>query len=174
VRQTENRFLKYGLRLLLVSKFVPGLNAVAAPMAGSSGASLGRFALYDSAGALLWIAAYTFLGYLFSDQLEIVATHALHLGSGLLVLVGVLLAGWVIWKFVQRRRFLHKLSVSRITVEELRDIMRAGEAPVIVDLRHQSENEVETIPGSMRIAAEDFEERHNEIPRDRDIVLFCS
>ena len=43
VRRTENAFLKYGLNSLLVSKFVPGLNAVAAPLAGSSGARIGDF-----------------------------------------------------------------------------------------------------------------------------------
>src|SRR5215472_5355059 len=54
VRQTENAFVKYGMRSLLVSKFIPGLNTVAAPLAGSSNAPYPRFALYDAAGALIW------------------------------------------------------------------------------------------------------------------------
>ena len=58
VRQTENAFQKYGVRSLLVSKFVPGLNAVAAPMAGSCGTSLGRFLIFDTVGALVWILSY--------------------------------------------------------------------------------------------------------------------
>jgi membrane protein DedA with SNARE-associated domain len=174
VRQTENAFLKYGMRSLLVSKFIPGLNAVAAPMAGSSGASLARFALYDSCGALLWIASYTFLGYLFSDQLEIVATHAMRLGSGLLLVVVGLLTAWIVWKFVQRRRFLRKLSVARITAEELRDMLSGGESPMILDLRNRVDNEEFSLPGALRITVAELEERHHEIPRDRDIVLFCS
>lgn len=174
VRQTENAFSRYGMRSLLFSKFIPGLNAVAAPMAGSSGASLGRFALFDSAGALLWIATYAMLGYLFSDQLEIIATHATRLGSGLLLLLAALLAAWIAWKFIQRRLFLRKLSVSRITARELRDMIRAGEEPMIVDLRNRVDRHSKTIPGALRITAEEMEERHHEIPRDRDIVLFCS
>src|SRR5579872_2295384 len=87
VRQTENAFLRYGLRSLLVSKFVPGLNAVAAPMAGSSGARRTRFLLYDTLGALLWLGTYIGLGYLFSDQLENVAAYALRMGSWLVVIV---------------------------------------------------------------------------------------
>ena len=174
VRQTENAFARYGMRSLLFSKFIPGLNAVAAPMAGSSGATFGRFALFDCAGALLWIASYAMLGYLFSDQLEIIALHATRLGSGLLLLLAALLAAWIAWKVIQRRLFLRKLSVSRITARELRDMIRDGEEPIIVDLRNHVDRQADTIPGALRITAEELEERHHEIPRDRDIVLFCS
>jgi hypothetical protein len=174
VRQTENAFLKYGMRLLLVSKFVPGLNAVAAPMAGSSGARLARFALYDSVGALIWISSYVALGYLFSDQLEDVAAYAVHLGSSLVVVVVVSLAAWIVWKYVQRRRFMRKLSIARITPEELRDQLASGKEVMIVDLRNRVDPEDKSIPGALRMSAEEIAARHNEIPRDRDIVLFCS
>jgi rhodanese-related sulfurtransferase len=30
------------------------------------------------------------------------------------------------------------------------------------------------IPGALRIAMEEIEERHPEIPRDRDVVVYCS
>lgn len=174
VRQTENAFLKYGLRSLLVSKFVPGLNAVAAPMAGSSGAALSRFFLYDGLGALLWIGAYIFVGFLFSDQLEVVATYALRLGSSLVILVVALLGGWIAWKVVQRRRFLHKLQVARITAEELRDMLASGESVLVVDLRNRVDPADSAIAGALQISAEQLNERHREIPRDRDIVLVCS
>jgi membrane protein DedA with SNARE-associated domain len=174
VRQTENAFHKYGLRSLLVSKFVPGLNAVAAPMAGSSGTALGRFAIYDSAGALLWIGCYVGLGWLFYDQLEVVAAHAVQTGSWLVVIVAVLLGGWIAWKFIQRRRFLRKLSVARITPEELRGMLDDGEEVMIVDLRHRIDPNDASIPGALQIPIEDLADRHREIPRDRDIVLFCS
>src|SRR5690349_6369952 len=68
VRRTENVLLRYGLRSLLGAKFIPGLNAVAAPLAGSAGASFGRFVRFDIAGSLLWIASYAAAGYLFAGQ----------------------------------------------------------------------------------------------------------
>src|SRR3954467_783735 len=63
VRQTENAFLKYGMSSLLVSKFVPGLNAVAAPLAGNSGSSYWKFLFYDGAGAVIWSGGYLALGF---------------------------------------------------------------------------------------------------------------
>ena len=66
VRQTENIFIKYGLPSLLVSKFIPGLNVVAAPLAGGTGANYARFLVFDSLGSLMWIVSYVFAGYIFS------------------------------------------------------------------------------------------------------------
>src|SRR5579871_2859796 len=109
VRQTENALLHYGLRSMLFAKFVPGLNAVAAPMAGSSGVRFGRFLLFDSLGAIIWISAYAAAGYLFADQLETILAFALRTGSGLLLLVIGIVGAWIGWKFFQRRRFLRKL-----------------------------------------------------------------
>ena len=91
VRQTENTFLKYGLRSLLVSKFVPGLNAVAAPLAGNSGEPLSKFAIYDSMGALIWISSYSRLAIYSATSCEIVADHALAPG-----IVAVLVV--VVWR----------------------------------------------------------------------------
>lgn len=174
VRQTENVFLKYGMRSLLLAKFVPGLNAVAAPLAGSSSASFGRFLLFDVLGSFIWIASYVGLGYVFSDQLETVAAYAIQMGSGLVLLVVGLLAAWVSWKFVQRRRFIKKLAVNRITAQELRDKLRAGENVLIVDVRGGPVADPVSLPGALKISIEDLAVRHREIPRDRDVILFCS
>jgi membrane protein DedA with SNARE-associated domain len=65
VRQTENAFLKYGMKGILIAKFIPELNAVAAPLAGNSRSPFARFLLYDAAG-VTWSGAYILLGFLFS------------------------------------------------------------------------------------------------------------
>ena len=174
VRKTENAFSKYGVRSLLVAKFVPGLNAVAAPMAGSSGTSLGRFLWFDTLGVLIWMLTYCGLGYVFSDQIETVGLYAMRMGSGLIGLLVALLAAWIAWKFVQRQRFLRKLAVARITPEELRGKLDAGEDLMIIDLRSAREAELYSIPGALRISIEDLSQQHGDIPRDRDVILFCS
>jgi membrane protein DedA with SNARE-associated domain len=174
VRMTENAFVKYGMRSLLLAKFVPGLNAVAAPLAGASGASVRLFLLYDSLGALFWIGSCACAGHLAGDQLEIVAAYAMRMGSGLGLLIVGMLAAWIAWKFVQRRRFVKNLAVARVTAEELWDKMQAGENVLILDVRSSLDNEASAIPGALRISTEELAVRHSEIPRDRDIVLFCT
>ena len=174
VRRTETAFLRYGIRSLLVAKFVPGLNAVSAPLAAISGVSFGRFFLFDSLGALIWIGAYGGLGYIFSGELDRVGDYAARMGSWVGVLAVGLLAAWIGWKFAQRRRFLRKLAVARITPEELRRKLEAGEEIIVVDVRSTLESETDSVPGALRIPLEDLETRHIDIPRDRDIILFCS
>ena len=174
VRRTENAFLKYGLRSLRISKFIPGLNAVAAPLAGGSGAAYWKFLGHDSVGAMLWSSAYLTLGYVFSAQLESVIGYASRMGSGLLILVVALFAAWIGRKFVQRRRFLREMDVARITPEELRERLDAGEDLMIVDLRTKLDGNDSGIPGAVRVSTEDLTSGAQAVPRDRDIILFCN
>lgn len=174
VRRTENAFIRYGMRSLLVSRFIPGLNAVAAPLAGNSGESIWRFLAFDILGALLWATSLIGLGYLFSDQLEMVAAYASRTGAGLVILLASMFVIWILWKYIQRQRFLRELHANRITVDELRGRLDAGEEFFIVDLRGALDSTTGSIPGATRMSAEDLTSRHHEIPRDRDIILFCS
>jgi membrane protein DedA with SNARE-associated domain len=173
VRQTENAFFKHGLNTLLIAKFVPGLNTVAAPLAGDSGVGVVRFLAIDTFGIAAWSGAYFGVGYLFSGQVEEALGYAQRLGSGVLILLAALFGAWILWKFIQRRRFLTKLDLARITPEELRDRMEAGENPFIVDLRTTLDNDWPSIPGAIRLSIEDLT-NSKEIPRDREIILYCT
>jgi hypothetical protein len=174
VRRTENIFVKYGLRALLVSKFVPGLNVIAAPLAGGSGANLWRFLLFDSVGALAWITSYVLVGYIFADQLEDAVAYAIGMGSRFVVAVIGLFLAWLLWKFVERRRFLKSVNVARISAEELHTMLSSGTEVTIIDVRSHIAPEDHLIPAALRIPAEDLPVRHNEIPRDREVILFCT
>jgi membrane protein DedA with SNARE-associated domain len=173
VRRTENLFVRHGVHSLLVAKFVPGLNTAAPSLAGIFRMPVRRFMIFDSLGALLWVGSVTSLGLIFSDQLEQIA---LHWSGWLVAVLAGSLAAYVLWKFIQRRRFIRRLRIARITPKELMDKLRAGETISIVDLRQPMDIEAfpQMIPGALRIAMEEIEERHAEIPRDRDVVLYCS
>jgi rhodanese-related sulfurtransferase len=71
---------------------------------------------------------------------------------------------------------LAKLAASRLEPEELKAQLDAGEKVYIVDLRHPLEllPDPFTLPGAVHFSPEALAERHNEIPRDRDIVLYCT
>ena len=129
-------FARYGGWTLLVAKFVPGLNTVAQPLAGILRMQRSRFLLVDTLGALLWIGTYTGLGYLFSDQVERVAVYGRYLGAWLFGLVFGGLALYIAGKYVRRQRFIRALRIARITPTELKRQIDAGQAPMIVDLRH--------------------------------------
>jgi membrane protein DedA with SNARE-associated domain len=176
VRRTENLFVRYGARSLLVAKFVPGLNTAAPSLAGIFRMPVRRFILFDSLGGFFWVATFTGLGFIFSDQLEQIAAHALRWGGWLVVVLGASLTAYVLWKYIQRRRFLHRLRIARISPKELMDKLTAGENISILDLRQPIDVEAfpQMIPGALRIAMEEIEDRHGEIPRDRDVVLYCS
>jgi membrane protein DedA with SNARE-associated domain len=173
VRRTENLFVRHGVHSLLVAKFVPGLNTAAPSLAGIFRMPVRRFIIYDSVGGLFWVVTITSLGLIFSDQLERIA---LRWGGWLVAALAGSLAAYVLWKFIQRRRFLRRLRMARITPKELMDKLTAGENISIVDLRQPIDIEAfpQMIPGALRIAMEEIEDRHGEIPRDRDVVLYCS
>jgi len=177
VRRTENLFTRSGRKALLVAKFFPGLSTVAPPLAGMVGVGRRQFIVLDSMGAIVWGGAWMGLGYVFSDALELVAARAAHLGNYVLLLVGAALASYVAIKFIQRHRFLRGLRIARITPDELKRRLDAGDGDLaIIDTR--SALEVNAAPyairGAIWIAAEEIEQRHHEVPRDREIVLYCA
>jgi membrane protein DedA with SNARE-associated domain/rhodanese-related sulfurtransferase len=176
VRRTQISFTRNGPRVLLGAKFIPGLNAMAAPLSGIIRMGWQKFLLYDTAGALAWVAAFMVTGYVFSGELERIAASAAYLGEGLLFLVLAAFAGYILWKFYNRRKFLRKLKIARITPEELKEKMDAGEDIIVVDLRHSLDFDAnpETIPGALHVDAAELEEAYEVIPRDREIVLFCA
>ena len=173
VRRTENLFIRHGVHSLLVAKFIPGLNTAAPTLAGIFRMPLRRFLIFDSLGGFLWVVTVMSLGLILGDQLERIA---LRWGGWLVAVLAGSLAAYVLWKFIQRRRFLRRLRIARITPKELMDKLTARENISIVDLRQPMDIEAfpQMIPGALRIAMEEIEERHGEIPRDRDVVLYCS
>ncbi|HTS75293.1 MAG TPA: VTT domain-containing protein [Bryobacteraceae bacterium] len=174
VRQTENVFLRYGLGSLLISKFIPGLNTVAAPLAGASRVRYARFALYDVAGTLIWCGVIFQIGWLFSQQLKTIAVSASRASSNIVLFVIAAFALWIGWKYGQRRWFLHKLRVDRITPAQLQHRLHAGEDLLMIDLRNGLVDEPALIPGAMRLSPADLAAQLGQLPRNREIVLVCS
>jgi membrane protein DedA with SNARE-associated domain len=176
VRRTENIFVRHGARSLLVAKFVPGFSTVAPPLAGIIGMGLVRFAVFTGLGGALWAGAFIGLGFVFSNQLEEVAAIAEQLGTRVLVLGVAALAAYIGWKWVARQRFLRRIRIARISPEDLKAKLDAGEAMVLVDVRAALDFEAEpsVIPGALHLTTEELEARHHEIPRDREIVLYCT
>ena len=177
VRRTEDLFMRQGRKTLLFAKFLPGLSTVAPPLAGMVGIARPQFIALDIAAAFLWAGTWMGLGYVFSDALEVVAAWASRLGSWIGVIVVAAFATYALVKFIQRRRFLRELRIARISPEELKIRLESGDDTfAIIDTRSLLDVTAvpHAIPGAIWIAAEDIDRRRAELPRDRDIVLYCS
>jgi membrane protein DedA with SNARE-associated domain len=176
VRRTEDAFQNHSSRSLLIAKFVPGLNTVVPPMAGMTGMSLARFVTLDTLGALFWAGGTVLVGYLFSDKLEHLALYFSRLGNAAVVLLVLLLAAYILRKYLARRRFERELWMARVSPEELKSKLDAGEPVTIVDLRHPLDflPYPQVLPGAIRLLPAEVAQRHNDIPRDREIILYCT
>ena len=135
-----------------------------------------EFLVFTGLGGVIWAGTFVGLGWLFSSQLELAASYATRLGSWLIVLLAIALGAYIAWKFIARQRFLRKIRIARITPAELKTRLDAGEDMMVVDLRHRVDFETEPsiIPGALHLTTEELEARHLEIPRDREIVLYCT
>lgn len=175
VRRSEDAFGRHTTGALIYSKFVPGVGRLAGPIAGLSEMPRARFLALNALGSLLWAVCFALVGYVPARKLPIDVLLEEGLGWLLLILVGALVVN-VIWKYVQRQRFIRSLRVSRITVEDVKAALDRGERPFIVDLRHMLEFVVDprTVPTAVRISPDELPVRNAEIPRDREVVLYCT
>lgn len=181
VDKISANFSRHGVRLLLVSKFIIGVDAVAAPMSGISRIDISRFLVFDALGAIFWSSTYSALGYLFSDQLDHVAEYTAELGR-LLAQAGVAaLAVWMILRLVRWYKFLRKFSLGRITPEELKEKLSTGARILVLDLQGNlsQDQQLAAIPGAVRIDPRLLghymkQYRNVDLETDREVVLYCA
>ena len=161
-------------RYLIVAKFLPGVNPLAAGLAGVVGLRPASFLLYAAAGALLWAGAWIMLGYLCADVIAAIATWNARFVMPLVIGAAVALILYIAIKYAMRRRFLRHLQKARIDPIELKRRMEAGDPVAIVDLR--TELDIETtpygIPGARWIPPEMLRDPHQLDPeRQRGRLL---
>src|SRR5882762_4194927 len=123
----------------------PGVNPLAAGLAGVVGLRPASFLLYAAAGALLWAGAWIMLGYLCADVIAVIATWTARFRMPLVIGTAVALSLYIAIKYAMRRRFLGHLQKVRIDPIELKRRMEAGDPmAIVVDLR--TELDIETTP----------------------------
>jgi membrane protein DedA with SNARE-associated domain len=176
VRQTESVFERWGNPSLLVAKFIPGFSTVAPPMAGAAGARLSSFLVYDAGGAFLWAGAGLAGGMVFHDAIDRVLAFLTSIGSAAFGLLLAALALFMAFKWWQRRRFYKMLRMARITVEELRGLMDEGKSPLVLDVRTTlaHTHDPRRIRGAAVLDVSHFDTALKDLPRDREIILYCT
>jgi len=176
VRRTQTSFGTRGRITLLFAKFVPGLASLSSPVAGQNGMSYPEFLLFDLFGCTIWLGTVLAAWRIFGDALRRDPSLLSLVGrfSGALLLLGII--GFFLARVYRRRLILRRLVASRLEPIELKRQLDSGEAVCIIDLRHPLEllPDPFTLPGALHVSPEDLAARINEIPRDRDIILYCT
>ena len=175
VTQTESRFVRWGLSSLVVAKFIPGFSTVAPPIAGALRMNQAGFLLASGVGAALWAGLALGVGLMLRGEVQAAIATLDEQGYRAVILVGVLVAIWLGWKFWQKYRFRKFCAVPHITPEELIAAMHSDVPPLFLDMRGPT-MVAETGPvDGAQIA--DFDLLHHAVadwPKDRLIVTFCA
>ncbi len=151
VKETERFFGKWGVRVLLVSKFIPGLSLVSVPLACAMGVKLRSFIAHDGAGIAIWSAVGLTVGVVFAAQLEMFFAMMSQLGRQALIVIATLLAIYVAYRWWRRRALMATLEKARISVDELYAMMNHEPVPIIFDIRSPEKRMLDpfAIPCSM-------------------------
>ena len=174
VRHSETVLSRSGPWALLFVKFIPGLRYVSVVLAGINRVSLPLFVLLDGAGNGLYFGVAVTLGRLFHDALDAVLATLTRLGIYGLALIAGALGLYLTIRWIQRQNFIRQLKMDRISVEELIGMIDDGQEPVIVDVRPIDARREGMIPGAIACGISDATAALEHVPRDREIVVYCS
>jgi membrane protein DedA with SNARE-associated domain/rhodanese-related sulfurtransferase len=176
VSETQSRFERWGVRALVIAKFVPGLATIAPPLAGATHIRWLPFLFFNTLGALLWVGAGVGAGMLLGPQMEPLLAQLDRFGSTALVAIAILLAAYIAYKWWERRRFFRKLRMARISVDELYRLIDQDMKPVIVDVRSPTGVSMDPrrIPGALHVPVREVDRHVKHLPRDREIILYCN
>jgi membrane protein DedA with SNARE-associated domain/rhodanese-related sulfurtransferase len=176
VKKTERFFGRWGVRVLAVAKFVPGLSIVSIPMAGAMGTKYRTFLTYDSIGAALWSGTGLIIGAIFAQQIDMLMAGASRLGRMVMVVLAALLLLYATYRWIRRRQLINKLATARMDVDELYDLIAAGRSPVLFDIRSREKRKLDpfVIPGTQFADERQLNEIIAKYPPDQKLVIYCS
>jgi len=178
ILRSAESFYKNGRLTLLVAKFIPGMNTMAPPLAGSMKMRFHQFLELDALGATLYVLAYGALGYLFRDLVARI-TRGLQSATHVVTIIVLLaMAAIAIYRIVESRRYRLAGTVPRVRVEELVDKLASGRRDdiLVVDVRSHGYYDAGAarIAGSIRLEPNRLAEELKSLPRNKDIYVYCT
>jgi membrane protein DedA with SNARE-associated domain len=178
ILRSAESFYKRGRTTLVFAKFIPGINTMAPPLAGSMKMRPLQFLQFDSAGAGLYVLAYGALGFLSRDFVARMTQRLQNASHVLAEVVLLALIIFLIYRFLQYRHYKSSDVVPRINVGELAD--RLSSAPekdvVVIDVRSHGYYDpgASRIAGSIRLEPNRLAEEIKTLPKDKDIFVYCT
>ena len=174
IMRSADSFYRRGRKLLVIAKFIPGINTMAPPLAGSMNMRLPMFLRLDLAGAALYISSYFGVGFAFSGALAAVTRgyHAVGriLGGGVIMLIVVYLMVMA-WLWIKGR------SMAAVPLANPADAAREMNAGAcIYDVRSHGYFDLKTtrIQGSRRLDPNALHQPNAALPKERMIFIYCT
>ncbi|KAA0997657.1 hypothetical protein FVF58_48175 [Paraburkholderia panacisoli] len=176
VRKTERFFGRWGVRVLLVARFLPGLSLVAVPLCGAMAVRLRSFILHDSAGVALWASVGLTISAVFASQIDGVFALMAHLGWHTLIVIGITLALYVSYRYCRRILLAKALEKARISVGELHALLANNPRPVVFDIRSAERRILDpfVIPGAVLADERKLQRIVEYYGANRTLVIYCS
>jgi membrane protein DedA with SNARE-associated domain/rhodanese-related sulfurtransferase len=173
ILRSADAFYKRGRAVLLFAKFVPGINTMAAPLAGSMNMSVWQFFRFDLGGACLYILVYWGAGYVFSDFLVSITRNYLQFSHYLGWTIALLIVGYMAWRAFLAFREQKRGPVTRVPVHE---VARNIEDVAIYDVRSHGyyDKEAVRIRGSIRLEPNALGQAAAQLPAGKKIFIYCT
>lgn len=170
VRRTRRTYGRWGPPSLMVAKYVPGFAAVVTTLAGETGTAMRRFIFYDGIGAALWASGAVALGAIFHTAVGAVLHELDRFGRYAFVVIGAAVLLFLAVKSWQRERFLTKIRMARITIDELTDLLDSELNVAVLDVRlPESRARNGWIPGSVQL--QDVADL--DLSPDDEVIIYC-
>jgi membrane protein DedA with SNARE-associated domain len=178
ILRSAESFYKRGKLTLVIAKFIPGVNTMAAPLAGSMKMRLGQFLRFDLAGASLYALAYGILGFVSRDFLAALTRNFQAAGRALEETILAAILAYVIYRIWLFRKYAVYRVVPRVQVEELARKLTSDESAglVVMDVRSHGYYDADAlrIKGSIRLEPNNLSEELKTLPKDKDIYVYCT
>ena len=176
ILRSAESFYKRGKITLVIAKFIPGVNTMAAPLAGSMKMRFGQFLRLDFLGALLYALSYLFLGYVSRDFLAAILRGFHAAGEAMEAVVVAALVAYAIYRIVQYRKNKMYRIVPRVQVLAARLASEVPSRVQIIDVRSHGyyDSGAARIKNSIRIEPNNLEEEIKHLSKDKDIYLYCT
>ncbi len=173
VERTEDGFHRRKYATILFGKFLPGISLIAPPLAGIASFPRHRFILVDLFGAALWAGTGLGVGWFFGES---IAHHTREFHGMLTWLVVGGTAAYIGWRLAYRHYLVRRYSVPRIGAEELHRRMGGDDGPLVLDLRSDYSFEASEVmvAGARRLRPASFHRLAHDLPRDRELVFYCT
>lgn len=178
ILRSAEYFYRRGRQTLLFAKFIPGINTMSPPLAGSMNMAPEQFLAFDSIGVVLYVGAYALVGFLGSDFLRAITRGLRSAGFAAEVIFGIGLTVYVAYRIWIYRKYRLLDVAPRVPVEELaRRLESDGSSDILIaDVRSHGyyDPNSERIAGSIRIEPNNLEHEIKNLSKEREIYLYCT